>query len=227
MAGHWLHMAILLFFAIGWVLNQVVTKEQKPGPPLRRPIPPPGTRDPSLRFGQPTPVSADPRRPAPLTKSNAAVSNDIMIIRAENSKRPAARPPQPQPQPRARQQTPASSQAGRRPARPRPPGTSSKRPEPQNRTQFLTDAMPSQSIEQRPSGGLPSMTAVAAAASQASRATQATSIAPMTNITTAPPLPITLAVTAALNDRDRMREALILTELLSLPKALKQRRPHN
>lgn len=218
MAGHWIHLAIIAFFAVTWILNQVATKEERPGMPSRRPTPAPGGREPSLRFGQTNSASsAEPPRQTP--RRNAAVSNDVMIIREEGPNRSSVRTQpysKPQPSPAA------SAPSVRRSPRARP-ASASKRPSVSSRAHTPSETTSAAALS-RQASGLPSMTAFAAAAAQASRAAQETAVAPMTNITAAPPSPITLGITAALNDRERMREAFVLTELFGRPKALKPRR---
>jgi hypothetical protein len=198
MGGGGLHLLILAFLAVGWVVNQLFTKDERPPAPRpggpRPPVRPTG-REPVLRWEN---VGEPPRSPQP-----PPAREDILVIRNEptRSSRPLSPAPNPPPQ--------------RRPQRGRSaPAAPPRRPEPERPRTFAGDV--AQSVAQameRPAALTPLL--LDQSAPTVAKAIRTPVVPEEVAIVAAPVL------AAALRDPKRLREAFLVNEILGRPKALR------
>jgi hypothetical protein len=205
----WSNFIVPLTFLAIWALTSLFNREAKPLPnrPGSRPVPPPGPR-PGERVGGPAgrdpttrrPVAQgfEPRRPAP------GRDEDVLIIQAE-----PIRP------------TPPKTGAGasaRRVARAKlPPETAPKRIEPATSRPLVTGlGLPPQQITKPLVVG-----PLAAPPSSLTATPVATKAAPATKPPTTPSEPL---LARAVRSPERLREAIVLSEILQPPLVLRRGR---
>jgi hypothetical protein len=200
MGGGGLHLLILAFLAVGWVVNQLFTKdEQRPTPRPGGPRPPvrPTGREPVLRWEN---TGESPRSPQP-----PPAREEILVIRNEptRSSRPLSSAPPPTPP--------------RRPQRVRSiPAATPRRPEPERPRTFAGDVAQSVAAAMERTKALtpllldqPAPTVAKAIRTPVSTVEAATTAAP--------------SLAAALRDPNRLREAFLANVILGPPKALRHR----
>lgn len=201
MNGGGLHLLILAFLAVGWVVNQLFTKEERP--PAQRPTPRPPARptgrEPVLRWentGEP-PRSPRPPQPAPGRE-------DVLVIRPEPTRPSRPLSPEPPPAPARR------GQRGRAAAAP------ARRAEPERPRTFAGDV--AQSVAQ----AMERPAALAALSLEQTPQTVARAIRTAV-VPGESPVFVNSDLANSLRDPKRLREAFLVNEILGPPKALRAR----